>query len=118
VGWWWRRLALGQRLVGRAGGWEARGFRGESEVGSWWVGQGALWQWESPRSVCACSLPLPWDHGRRVPRRAYKEPRHHLFTVDDPRVWELRSRLSDDEFAIADLTDEERDILHIFITEG
>jgi hypothetical protein len=48
----------------------------------------------------------------------YEEPRLCLFTVDDPSLWEFRSRLSDDEFAIADLTDEEWGAFHTIIAEG
>ena len=47
-----------------------------------------------------------------------EEPRLHLFTVDDPRLWEVRSRLTDAEFAIPDLTDEEWDAFHAIIAEA
>jgi hypothetical protein len=47
----------------------------------------------------------------------YEEPRLHLFTMDDPRLWEFRSRLSDEEFAIADVTDEEWEAFHMIIAE-
>jgi hypothetical protein len=40
----------------------------------------------------------------------------HLFTVDDPRLWEFRSRLSDAEFAIPDLDEQEWESFHAIIT--
>jgi hypothetical protein len=42
----------------------------------------------------------------------------HLFAVDDPRLWEFRSRLSDQEFAIADVSDEDWDSFHAIIAEA
>jgi hypothetical protein len=42
----------------------------------------------------------------------------HLFTIDDPRLWEFRSRLSREEFTIPDVTDEEWDSFHAIIAEG
>jgi hypothetical protein len=42
----------------------------------------------------------------------------HLFTVDDPRLWEFRSRLTPEEFAIDGLTDEEWDTFHAIIAEA
>ena len=36
-----------------------------------------------------------------------EEPPLHLFTVDDPRLWEFRSRSSDEELALGEVTDEE-----------
>ena len=42
----------------------------------------------------------------------------HLFTLDDPRLWEFRSRLSLEEFTIPDLSDEEWDSFHAIIAEG
>lgn len=42
----------------------------------------------------------------------------HLFTVDDPRLWEFRSRLTDQEFAIPDVSDEEWDSFHAIIAEA
>ncbi len=64
--------------------------------------------------------------GVRLPRsmvvvsnaEPYEEPRLHLFTVDDARLWEFRSRLSDEEFAIADVPDEEWEAFHMIIAEG
>ena len=47
-----------------------------------------------------------------------EEPRLHLFTVDDPRLWEFRSRLSDEEFALDDVTDEEWGAFHAVIAEA
>ncbi len=41
----------------------------------------------------------------------------HLFTVDDPRLWEFRSRLTPEEFAIPDLSDEEWDTFHTILAE-
>jgi hypothetical protein len=46
-----------------------------------------------------------------------EEYRLHLFTVDDPRLWEPRKRLSGDEIAIQGLTDEEWDTFHAIIAE-
>ena len=42
----------------------------------------------------------------------------HLFTLDDPGLWQFRSRLSREEFTIPDLTDEEWDSFHAIIAEG
>jgi hypothetical protein len=42
----------------------------------------------------------------------------HLFAVDDPRLWEFRSRLSDQDFAIPDLSDEDWDSFHSIIAEA
>jgi hypothetical protein len=47
-----------------------------------------------------------------------EEPRLHLFTVDDPRLWEFRSRLTDAEFAIPELTDKEWDAFHAIIADA
>jgi hypothetical protein len=47
-----------------------------------------------------------------------EEPQLHLVTVDDPRLWEFRSRLSDEEFAIEGLSDEEWDTFHSIIAEA
>lgn len=44
-----------------------------------------------------------------------EEPRLHLFTVGDPRLWELRSRLSAEELALGDVTAEEWDAFHAVI---
>lgn len=46
------------------------------------------------------------------------EPRLHLFTVDDPRLWEFRSRLDDEQFAIPELSDEEWDTFHTIIAQA
>jgi hypothetical protein len=45
---------------------------------------------------------------------------HHLnlFTVDDPRLWEFRSRLTPEEFTIDGLTDEEWETFHAIIAEA
>jgi hypothetical protein len=47
-----------------------------------------------------------------------QEPELHLFTVDDPRLWEFRSRLSGDEFAIDGLSDDEWDTFHEIIASA
>lgn len=47
-----------------------------------------------------------------------EEPRRNSFTVDDPRLWEFRSQLSPEEFAIPDLTDEERDAFFAALKEA
>lgn len=46
------------------------------------------------------------------------EPRLHLFTVDDPRLWEFRSRFSNDDFALDGVTDQEWDAFHAVIADG
>lgn len=46
------------------------------------------------------------------------EPELHLFTVDDLRLWELRSRLSDEEFAIEGLSDNKWDTFHKIIASA
>lgn len=43
------------------------------------------------------------------------ESQLHLFTVDDPRLWEFRSQLSAEEFAIPGLSDEEWEAFHAII---
>jgi hypothetical protein len=49
----------------------------------------------------------------------HDEPDHlRSFTVHDPRLWEPRSRLTDEEFTIPDLTDEEWDHFHAIIAEA
>lgn len=45
------------------------------------------------------------------------EPQLHLFTVDDPRLWEFRSRLTAEEFAIPGLSDEEWETFHAILAE-
>jgi hypothetical protein len=47
-----------------------------------------------------------------------EEFRLHLFTADDPRLWEFRSRLTAEEFAIPGLTDDEWDSFHAIIAEA
>jgi hypothetical protein len=47
-----------------------------------------------------------------------EEDRLHLFTVDDPRLWEFRSRLTDQEFAIPDISGEDWDSFHAIIAEA
>jgi hypothetical protein len=42
----------------------------------------------------------------------------HLFAVDDPRLWEFRSRLSDQDFRIPDVSDEDWDSFHAIIAEA
>lgn len=42
----------------------------------------------------------------------------HLFAVDDPRLWEFQSRLTDQEFTIPDVSDEERDTFHSIIDQA
>jgi len=42
----------------------------------------------------------------------------HLFTVDDPRLWEFQSRLDEREFTIPDVSDEEWDNFHAIIAEA
>lgn len=43
--------------------------------------------------------------------------RLHLFTVDDRGLWEFRSRLSDEEFALSDVTDDEWERFHAVLAE-
>lgn len=45
------------------------------------------------------------------------EPRLHVFSVDDPGLWKFRSQLGDEEFAVADVTDEEWEAFHSAIAE-
>ena len=57
-----------------------------------------------------------------VPMSTVEEPddeefRLHLFTADDPRLWEFRSRLTAEEFAIPGLTNDEWDSFHAIIAE-
>ena len=47
-----------------------------------------------------------------------EERRLHVFAVDDPRLWEFRSRLDATEFAIPDVSDEEWDAFHAIIAEA
>jgi hypothetical protein len=50
--------------------------------------------------------------------RSDSEPRLHLFTVDDPALWEFRSQLNDEEYAIPDVADEEWETFHTILSEG
>jgi hypothetical protein len=45
------------------------------------------------------------------------EPRLQSFTVDDPRLWDVRPRLSPEEFALEDVTDEEWDAFYAALKE-
>lgn len=45
------------------------------------------------------------------------EPGLQSFTVDDPRLWEVRPQLSFEELAIPDVTDEEWDAFYAALTE-
>ena len=44
--------------------------------------------------------------------------RLHLFAVDDPRIWDFRSRLTDQEFSIPEVSDEDWDSYHAIIAEA
>jgi hypothetical protein len=46
-----------------------------------------------------------------------EEPSLRLFTVDDPRLWDARPRLSPEEFALDGLTDDEWDVFHAALAE-
>jgi hypothetical protein len=46
-----------------------------------------------------------------------EEPHLRSFTVDDPRLWEVRPQLSFEELAIPDVTDEERDAFYAALAE-
>ncbi len=46
-----------------------------------------------------------------------EHPRLSMFTVTDPRLWEFRSRLSAEEFAIPDVPGEEWDAFHAVLAE-
>lgn len=46
-----------------------------------------------------------------------EDQRLHLFAVDDPRLWEFRSRLDAAEFGIAGMSDAEWDTFHAIIAE-
>lgn len=41
-----------------------------------------------------------------------------MFTVDDSRLWEFRSRLGDEEFSIPEVSDEEWDAFHAIIAKA
>ncbi len=66
----------------------------------------------------------PPGPGRRYHRGVSSVEHHdeeshlHLFTVDDPRLWEFRSRLTAEEFSIPDLSDEEWESFHAIIAEA
>ncbi|MGH9127420.1 MAG: hypothetical protein ACRDY2_00250 [Acidimicrobiales bacterium] len=42
----------------------------------------------------------------------------HVVTVDDQRLCEFRSRLTEGEFAIPDLSDQDWDVFHAIIAEA
>ncbi len=46
------------------------------------------------------------------------EPHLHLFTLDDPRLWQFRSRSNHEELTIPDLSDEEWNSFHAVIAEA
>jgi len=80
----------------------------------------------SERTFCVppeC-LALGWSHpvGTIVHMssadRHDEEAHFHLFTVDDPRLWEFQSRLDEREFTISDVSDEEWDNFHAIIAEA
>ena len=62
----------------------------------------------------------PPQYDRGAPRgKPHDEESHlQLFTVDDPRLWEFRSRLDNREFAIPDMSDEEWETFHSIIAEA
>jgi hypothetical protein len=60
--------------------------------------------------------PKLWTVSALEPHNGEREL--HLFTVDDPRLWEFRSRLTPEEFAIPDMSDEEWDTFHAILAEG
>ena len=45
------------------------------------------------------------------------EPRLQSFTVDDPRLWDVRPQLSFEELALEDVTDEEWDAFYAALAE-
>ncbi len=45
------------------------------------------------------------------------QPRLNMFTVVDPGLWEFRSQLSGEEFAIPDVPDEEWETFHAILAE-
>jgi len=47
-----------------------------------------------------------------------EEAHLNLFSVDDPRLWEFRSQLDDQEFSIPDLSDEEWENFHRIIADA
>lgn len=42
----------------------------------------------------------------------------HIAAVDDPRLWEFLCRLTDQEFAIPDVSDEDWDSFHAIVAEA
>lgn len=46
------------------------------------------------------------------------EPHLRVFTVDDERLWDSRPRLSSDEFALEDVSDEEWDAFYAAVAEA
>ncbi len=47
-----------------------------------------------------------------------EESHLRLFTVDDERLWDSRPRLSSEEFALEDVTDEEWDAFYAALAEA
>lgn len=47
-----------------------------------------------------------------------EEPHLRLFTVDDERLWESRPRLTPEQFAMEDVTDEEWDAFYASLAEA
>lgn len=47
-----------------------------------------------------------------------EEPHLRLFTVDDERLWESRPRLTAEEFALEDVTDEEWEAFYAALTDA
>jgi hypothetical protein len=45
------------------------------------------------------------------------EPRLQSFTVDDPRLWDVRPQLGFEELALEDVTDEEWDAFYAALAE-
>lgn len=82
--------------------------------------------WHEGRLVRAPESTVLGDSGGldRYDRRMSSAERHggdaplHLFSVDDPRLWEFRSRLDDQEFGIPDLGDDEWEDFHRIIAEA
>jgi hypothetical protein len=46
------------------------------------------------------------------------EPGLHFFTMDDPRLWDIRPRLSPKEFALEGVTDQEWDAFYAALKEA
>ncbi|HLI57977.1 MAG TPA: hypothetical protein VKY26_13210 [Actinomycetota bacterium] len=47
-----------------------------------------------------------------------EESHLRLFTVDDERLWDSRPRLTSEEFALEDVTDEEWDAFYAALAEA